>query len=123
MCRWVEFLLSLQQRRAMVREMLPREQFGPDQLLLWLEDAATQRTGSPFPRETPLTRRESRMETLNPSLYTHLSLATAHKYYVETPAISSIIDVMKTTTWGESGFPSEFLARRRRWKLRRRDSP
>ena len=30
-------------------------------------------------------------------------------YYVETPAISSIIDVMKTTVWGESGFPARFL--------------
>ena len=51
------FLLSLQQdwgekdapdHEAKTREMLPREQFGP-QLLLWLEG-----TGSPFPRETPL---------------------------------------------------------------------
>ena len=31
-------------------------------------------------------------------------------YYVETPAISSTIDVMKTTVWGESGFPARFLA-------------
>ena len=30
-------------------------------------------------------------------------------YYVETPAIASIIDVMKTTVWGESGFPARFL--------------
>ena len=30
-------------------------------------------------------------------------------YYVETPAISSIIDVMKTTVWGESRFPARFL--------------
>ena len=30
-------------------------------------------------------------------------------YYVETPAISSIIDVMKTTVWRESGFPARFL--------------
>ena len=28
-------------------------------------------------------------------------------YYVEIPAISSIIDVMKT--WGESGFPARLL--------------
>ena len=32
-------------------------------------------------------------------------------YYVESPAISSIIDVMKTTVWGESGFPARFLGR------------
>ena len=30
-------------------------------------------------------------------------------YYVETPAIASIIDVMKTTVWGESGFPARLL--------------
>ena len=30
-------------------------------------------------------------------------------YYVETPAITSIIDVMKTTVWGESGFPARLL--------------
>ena len=30
-------------------------------------------------------------------------------YYVETPAISSIIDVMKTTVWRESRFPARFL--------------
>ena len=30
-------------------------------------------------------------------------------YYVEPPAISSIIDVMKTTVWGESRFPASFL--------------
>ena len=30
-------------------------------------------------------------------------------YYVETPAISPTIDVMKTTVWGESGFPARFL--------------
>ena len=30
-------------------------------------------------------------------------------YYVETLAISSIIDVMKTTVWGESRFPARFL--------------
>ena len=30
-------------------------------------------------------------------------------YYVETPAMSSIIDVMKTTVWGESRFPARFL--------------
>ena len=33
-------------------------------------------------------------------------------YYVETPAISSIIDVMKTTVWGESRFPARFLGSR-----------
>ena len=90
-----------------VREMLPRERFGPEELLLWLEDtqlrnerarrshqrrrsahrevvrrcsmlpreavrarsiavvaggyAATQRTGSPFPRETPLRDRDGRI--------------------------------------------------------------
>ena len=38
-----------------VREMLPREQFGPDQLLLWLEDTQLRNaTGAPLPRETPL---------------------------------------------------------------------
>ena len=30
-------------------------------------------------------------------------------YYVEIPAIASIIDVMKTTVWGESGFPARLL--------------
>ena len=30
-------------------------------------------------------------------------------YYVETPAIASIIDVTKTTVWGESGFPARLL--------------
>ena len=30
-------------------------------------------------------------------------------YYVESPAISSIIDVMKMTVWGESRFPARFL--------------
>ena len=37
-----------------VREMLPRERFGPEELLLWLESAATQRAGAPLPPETPL---------------------------------------------------------------------
>ena len=30
-------------------------------------------------------------------------------YYVEPPAITSISDVMKTTVWGESGFPARLL--------------
>ena len=39
------------------------------------------------------------------SLTRHASVCnTFHK-----PPITSIIDVEKTTTWGESGFPSEFL--------------
>ena len=39
------------------------------------------------------------------SLTRHASVCnTFHK-----PSITSIIDVKKTTTWGESGFPSEFL--------------
>ena len=29
---------------------------------------------------------------------------------VQEPTVTSIIDVKKTTAWGESGFPSEFLA-------------
>ena len=43
---------------------------GPDQLLLWLEDTQLQRTGSPFPRETPLhpPRKQDGAATLNPSL-------------------------------------------------------
>ena len=38
-------------------------------------------------------------------------------YYVETPAIASITDVMKTTVWGESGFPARFLGTVRAWLL------
>ncbi len=30
---------------------------------------------------------------------------------VQEPTVTSIIVAMKTTTWGESGFPSEFLGR------------
>ena len=37
-------------------------------------------------------------------------------YYVATPVISSIIDVMKTTVWGESRFPARLLEPRvTRW--------
>ena len=36
--------------------------------------------------------------------------AQLYMYYVEIPAISSIVDVMKTTVWGESGFPARLLA-------------
>ena len=54
-----------------VREMLPREQFGPDQLLLWLEDTQLRNERArPFPRETPLhpPRKQDGAATLNPSL-------------------------------------------------------
>ena len=33
-------------------------------------------------------------------------------YYVEIPAIASIIVAKKTTTWGESGFPARLLEAR-----------
>ena len=37
-----------------VWEMLPREQFGPDELLLWLADTQLRNDpGAPLPRETP----------------------------------------------------------------------
>ena len=32
---------------------------------------------------------------------------------VQAPTVTSIIDVKKTTTWGESGVPSEFLGAKR----------
>ena len=38
-----------------VREMLPRERFGPEELLLWLEDTQLRNErGAPLPPETPL---------------------------------------------------------------------
>ena len=46
-----------------VREMLPREQFGPDQLLLWLEDTQLRNERARLPHERRRsTRREGRME-------------------------------------------------------------
>ena len=46
-----------------VREMLPREQFGPDQLLLWLEDTQLRNERARRSHEKRRsTRRESRME-------------------------------------------------------------
>ena len=46
-----------------VREMLPREQFGPDQLLLWLEDTQLRNERARRSHESAgSTRRESRME-------------------------------------------------------------
>ena len=70
------FLLSLQQDWGkkmpritrpqvyrVVREMLPREQFGPDQLLLWLEDTQLRNERARRSHERRRsTRRESRME-------------------------------------------------------------
>ena len=38
-----------------VREMLPRERFGPDELLLWLvESQLRNEQAPPLPRKTPL---------------------------------------------------------------------
>ena len=45
-----------------VREMLPREQFGPDQLLLWLEDTQLRNERARRSHERRRSRRESRME-------------------------------------------------------------
>ena len=51
-----------------VREMLPREQFGPDQLLLWLEDTQLRneraRLSHERPRSTRYTGRMNRFVTL-----------------------------------------------------------
>ena len=54
-----------------VREMLPREQFGPDQLLLWLEDTQlrnerARRSHERRPLHPP--RKQDGAATLNPSL-------------------------------------------------------
>ena len=46
-----------------VREMLPREQFGPDQLLWWLEDTQLRNERARRSHERHRsTRREGRME-------------------------------------------------------------
>ena len=37
-----------------VWEMLPRERFGPDELLLWLVESQLRNAGPPLPRKTPL---------------------------------------------------------------------
>ena len=51
-----------------VREMLPREQFGPDQLLLWLEDTQLRNERARRSQETPLhpPRKQDGAATLNP---------------------------------------------------------
>ena len=45
-----------------VREMLPREQFGPDQLQLWLEDTQLRNGARRSHERRRSTRREGRME-------------------------------------------------------------
>ena len=55
----------------MVREMLPREQFGPDQLLLWLEDTQLRNERarrSHERRRSHPPRKQDGAATLNPSL-------------------------------------------------------
>ena len=102
---------------------------GPDQLLLWLEDTQLRNAGSPFPRETPLhpprkqdgaVRCSTRSLAGKPlagfratpdrRLMWHDSACNT----VQEPTATAIIVAKKTTTWGESGFPSEFLGARDR---------
>ena len=54
----------------LVREMLPREQFGPDQLLLWLEDTQlrNERARRSHERRRSTRREQDGAATLNPSV-------------------------------------------------------
>ena len=54
-----------------VREMLPRERFGPNELLRWLEQSQLRNERArPLPRKTPLRppSRQDEASTLKPSL-------------------------------------------------------